>query len=206
MQEKHKHCVLECTHSSGQQQQSRKKTAIVARFLSSYNVDIAALSETRFAWNGFLEEVGRGFTFYWIGKAEDEPHQAGVGFAIRSDIAKNLESLPVGVSARLMTLRIAIDKENYATLISAYAPTMSNPDINKESFYSELRTALRRIPPKDKMIILGDFNARVGCENLLPNVLGAHGIGNMNSNGLILLSLCSEFSLTITNTHFKHAN
>ena len=152
-------------------------------------------------------EVKGGYTFYWIGRPENEPRQSGVGFAIRNSIARNLESLPVGVNDRLMTLRLPIDKNNHATLISAYAPTMSNPEDNKERFYSDLRSVLLRIPRNDKIFLLGDFNARVGNDNLAwPSVLGPHGFGKMNSNGLLLLSLCSEFNLTITNTLFQQAN
>ncbi|CAG4942943.1 unnamed protein product [Colias eurytheme] len=51
---------------------------------------------------------------------------------------------------------------------------------------------------------MGDFNARVGCDyKAWPKVLGKHGVGNMNSNGQLLLSLCTQFNLSITNTHFQ---
>ena len=51
-------------------------TAIVAHELSRYNIDIAALSETRLAGTGDLAEVGAGYTFFWSGKAADEPRDA----------------------------------------------------------------------------------------------------------------------------------
>ncbi|VDM06590.1 unnamed protein product, partial [Schistocephalus solidus] len=40
-----------------------RRTALVARELARYKVDIAALSETRFSEQGQLEEVGASYTF-----------------------------------------------------------------------------------------------------------------------------------------------
>ncbi|VDM03006.1 unnamed protein product, partial [Schistocephalus solidus] len=62
-----------------------RRTALVARELARYKVDIAALSETRFAEQGQLEEVGAGYNF-WSGRPKAERRDAGVAFAIRNDI------------------------------------------------------------------------------------------------------------------------
>ena len=70
--------------------------------------------------------------------------------------------LPTAISERLITLRIPIENTRYATIISAYAPTMTHPDQTKEEFYELLGQMLQKVPPTDKVIILGDFNARVG--------------------------------------------
>ncbi|VDL85966.1 unnamed protein product [Schistocephalus solidus] len=43
-----------------------RRTALVARELTLYKVDIAALSETGFSEQGQLEKVGAGYTF-WSG-------------------------------------------------------------------------------------------------------------------------------------------
>ena len=40
-----------------------RRTAIIARELARYNIDIAALSETRISGSTQLEEVGAGYTF-----------------------------------------------------------------------------------------------------------------------------------------------
>lgn len=53
-----------------------------------------------------------------------------------------------------------------------------------------------------KLVILGDFNARVEKDYETWSPLGCYGIGTMNANGLKLLELCSEFNLAICNTFF----
>ena len=72
-----------------------RRTAIVAMELGSFGIDIAALSETRFADEGQLTE--KGYTFFWKGKANDEPRIHGIGFAVRHSIATELSKLPVGI-------------------------------------------------------------------------------------------------------------
>lgn len=82
---------------------------------------------------------------------------------------------------------------------------MENPDDTKENFYSSFRTAIRKIPPRDKLVLIGDFIARVGTDaKKWPEVTGYHGIGKCDSNGEPLLALCSENELTIMNTVFKY--
>ena len=168
-------------------------------------MDIAALSETRFAGNGILQE--KDYNFYWSGRSEEEARSAGVGFAIRRSIANDLVELPIALNERLMTLRIPLSKSNHVTLLSAYAPTMTSSDSAKERFYEDLSKVLKKIPNEDKIILLGDFNARVGNDiEAWPKVLGKHLLGKMNSNGLMLLSICSEFKLTITNSTFQQSD
>ncbi|BHF59503.1 hypothetical protein SprV_0100246200 [Sparganum proliferum] len=63
-----------------------RRTALVARELARYKVDIAALRETHFAERGQLEEVGAGYTFFWSGRLRAKRRDAGVAFAIRNYI------------------------------------------------------------------------------------------------------------------------
>ena len=85
-----------------------------------------------------------------------------------------------------------------------YAPTLANPDEKKEAFYNQLASVLSGIPRTDNLLLLGDFNAKLGRENdKWPLVMGKHGIGKCNSDGELLLALCSEFQLIVTNTMFK---
>lgn len=182
-----------------------RRTAVISKVLKTYNLDFVALSETRIPGNGQLRE--KDYTFFWVGRPEEEHRTAGVGFAIRNSIVDKLEELPVGTNERLMSLRIPLSKTKNATLISAYAPTMQSSDEVKEEFYEELRHLLKKVPATDSIFLLGDFNARVGNDyKSWPSVLGKHLVGTVNSNGLLLLSLCSEFKLCVTNSIFQQAN
>ena len=90
------------------------------------------------------------------------------------------------------------------THVSAYAPTMTNPDEVKDKFYEDLDALISNVPTSDKLIILGDFNARVGCDSdSWDGIIGKHGVGKCNSNGLLLLQTCAEHDLLITNTIFR---
>ena len=123
---------------------------------------------------------------------------------IKKDIITKLTEMPPPVSDRIMTMRLPLSKNNFATIISVYAPTMTNPGENKEAFYNQLASVLSGIPRTDKLLLIGYFNARIGRDNdKWPLIMGKHGIGKCNSNGKLLLALCSEFELTVTNTMFK---
>ena len=64
----------------------------------------------------------------------------------------------------------------FITIVSAYAPTMTNPDETKDKFYEDLNTVITAVPHADKLIMLGDFNARVGCDSVSwEGVIGKHG-------------------------------
>ena len=152
---------------------------------AKYKIDIAALCETRFSESGSLNDLE--YSFFLSGKPEGERREAGVGFVIKKDIVTKLTEIPRPVSDRIMTMRLPLSKDNFATIISVYAPTMTNPD-----------------PSYRK----ATANRRLQCENRKrqykwPLVMGKHGIGKCNSNGELRLALCSEFELIVMNTMFK---
>ena len=128
-----------------------------------------------------------------------------MAFVISNKLVKNLESLPAGKNDHLTSLRIHIGHKRYLMMISAYAPTMTNEQIAKELFYHSLDSLIARTPAEDKFIILGDFNARVGKDFVTwSQSLGKFGRGEMNTNGEMLLTKCSELGLAVTNTFFNY--
>ena len=154
-----------------------------------------------------IKEVGAGYTFFWSGRKSEERREAGVGFAIKTELVGKLSGLPKGINDRLMTLRLPLSGNKHATIVSAYAPTMTNPDEVKDKFYDDLDNVISATPRTDKLILLGDFNARVGTDHQTwEGVIGPEGVGKCNSNGLLLLRKCAEHDLLITNTVFRLPN
>ena len=71
-------------------------------------------------------------------RLSEERCEAGVGFAIKSDLVGKLTGLPNGINDRLMTLKLPLSGNKHATIVSAYAPTMTNPDEVKDKFDDDL--------------------------------------------------------------------
>ena len=117
-----------------------------------------------------------------------------------------------------MKLRFPLNPSRHVPVISAYASTLTSSDEAKDALYEELNALVNGAPtspppppppprPSDKLILLGDFNARVDTDcNNWKGVLGPHGTGELNSNGLMLLSFCAENDLTITSTLLRQAD
>nr|VZI43686.1 unnamed protein product [Spirometra erinaceieuropaei] len=183
----------------------KRRTALVARELARYKVDIVALSETRFSEQDQLEEVGAGYTFCWSGRPRAERRDAGFAFAIRNDVVGRLPCLPQGINDRLMSLRLPLrGGGKFVTIISADAPPMSSPDAAaRDKFYDDLHALLATVSKADKLNVLGGFNARVGRDHTAwRGVLGPHGLHGSHDNGLLLLRTCAEYRLILTNTLF----
>ena len=181
-----------------------RRSALVCRELARFNIDVAALSETRLADEGNIQETTAEYTIFWIGKTTDEPRIHGVSLAIKTRLVKQVNLAPTGINERLMTLRIPLKRSKYLTLISVYAPTLTSDDETKDSFYDDLHRTIRSVPKNDKLVVLGDFSARVGRDHLLwYGLIGKHGHGNCNANGRLPLGLCTEHDLTVTNTLFR---
>ncbi|VDL88565.1 unnamed protein product [Schistocephalus solidus] len=154
-----------------------RMTALVARELARYKVDIAALSETRFSKQGELEE---------------------------NDIVGRLPCLPQGFNDHLMCLRLPFRGDQFATILSTYAPPMTSTDTVQDKLYEDLHALLATVLKEDKLIVLGDFNARVGTDHAAwQGVLSPHGLGSCFDNGLLLLRTCAEHRILLTNTFFR---
>ena len=71
-----------------------------------------------------------------------------------------------------------------------------------EWFYEDLQDLLELTPRKDVLLIIGDWNAKLGSQEI-PGVTGKFGLGVQNEAGQRLTVFCQENSLVIANTPFQ---
>ena len=62
------------------------------------------------------------------------------------------------------------------TVIQAYAPTSNAEETEVEWFYENLQDLLELTPKKDVLFIIGDWNAKVGSQEM-PGVTVKFGLG-----------------------------
>ena len=87
-------------------------------------------------------------------------------------------------------------------VIQVYALTSNTEEAEVEWFYEDLQNLLELTPKKDVLFIIGDWNAKVGSQEI-PVVTGKFGLGVQNEAGQRLTEFCQENALIIANTLFQ---
>ena len=64
-------------------------------------------------------------------------------------------------------------------VIQVYDPTSNAEEAEIEWFYEDLQNLLELTPKKDVLFIMGDWNAKVGSQEI-PGVTGKFGLGVQN--------------------------
>ena len=88
------------------------------------------------------------------------------------------------------------------TVIQVYAPTSNAEEAEVEWFYEDLQDLLELTPKKDVLFIIGDWNAKVGRQEI-PGVTGKFGLGVQSEAGQRLIEFCHEIALAIANAPFQ---
>ena len=88
------------------------------------------------------------------------------------------------------------------TVIQVYALTSNAEEAEVEWFYEDLQDLLELTRKKDVLFIIGDWNAKVGSQEL-PGVTGKFGLVVQNEAGQRPTEFCQENELVIANTLFQ---
>ena len=80
-----------------------------------------------------------------------------------------------------------------------HAPSEEKSDDLKDSFYEELeRSYLHNFPKYHMQILLGDFNAKVGGENIFKLTIGNESLHqDSNDNGVSIVIFAISKSLVV---------
>ena len=87
-------------------------------------------------------------------------------------------------------------------VIQVYALTSNAEKAEIEWFYEDLKDLLELTPPKDVLFILGDWNTKVGSQEMF-GVMGTFGLGIQNEAGQRLTEFCQENAAVIANILFQ---
>ncbi|EYC06243.1 hypothetical protein Y032_0077g1103 [Ancylostoma ceylanicum] len=96
----------------------------------------------------------------------------------------------------------------YLRVIQVYAPTTAHTDDEYYEFLDHITEALNTrssASPRKKCtkIVIGDFNAKIGCGNAEEQYIGPYGLGVRNRRGNILAHFCCETHLHVMNNRFQ---
>ena len=169
------------------------------RTLDKFRIDIAGLSETRLTGFGTLKSE----IYHILYSGLETRKEAGVAMALSNRAKKCLVDWePIG--ERILRARFATSQAKL-TVIVVYAPTNDACDRTKDDFYRALSNVVAKTHRHDIVTVCGDFNAKVGGDaSYAPTILGKHGLGEINDNGVRLIDFCATHELIVGATWFPH--
>ena len=87
-------------------------------------------------------------------------------------------------------------------VIQVCALTSNAEEAEVERFYEDLKDLLELTPKKDVLFIIGDWNAKVGSQEI-SGIIGKFGLGVQNEAGQRLTEFSQENALVMANTLFQ---
>ena len=165
------------------------KLEVVKQEMVSVNVDILGISELK--WTGMGEFNSDDHYLYYCG--QKSLRRNGIAITVNKRV-QNVVLRYNLKNDRMISVRFQGTSFNI-TVIQVYAPT-TNAEV--EWFYEDLQDLLELIPQKDVLFIIGDWNAKVGSQEISGGT-GKFGLGVQKEAGLRLIVLPRERT-----DHSKH--
>jgi endonuclease/exonuclease/phosphatase family metal-dependent hydrolase len=92
-------------------------------------------------------------------------------------------------------------------VLNVHAPTEYKIDDIKDRFYEELEQVFDNFPKYHMNILLGDFNAKVGREDIFKSAIGNESLhATSNDNEVRAVNIATSKNLTVKSTMFPHRN
>ena len=171
------------------------KLKVVKQEMARVNIDVLGIHKIK--WTGLGEFNSNDHYIYYCG--EESLRRNGVALIVN----KRVQNAVLGCNLKNETM-ISVHfqgKPFSVTVIQFYAPTTNAEEAKVEWSYEDLQDLLELTPQEDVLFIIGDWNSKVGCQEL-PAVTGKYGLGVQNKAGQRLTEFCQENTLIIANTLF----
>jgi exonuclease III len=149
----------------------------ISRELARYKMDLVGVQEVRWEGGG-TEPAGEYTSFYRKG---NENHELGTGFFVHKRLISAVKRVEF-VSDRMLYI-ILRGHRFHIIVLNVCAPTEDKTNDAKDSFYEELERVFDKFPKYYMKILLGDFNAKGGKEDIFkPTIVNErlHEISNDN--------------------------
>ena len=128
------------------------KLEMVKQEMARVNVDILGISELR--WTGMGEFNWDDHCIYYCG--QESLRRNGVQNAELGCNLKNDKIISVHFQGKPFNIMV----------IQVYVPTSNAEEAQVEWFYEDLQDLVELTPPKDVLFIIGDWNAKVGSQEI----------------------------------------
>ena len=173
--------------------------------MRNYRLSILGISESRWSGSGQRRLITGELLLFSGHEQEKAPHTQGVALMLSRTAQRALIGWE-GHGPRIITATFRTNERRInMDLIQCYAPTNDSDDQDKEEFYSRLLTIIQDRPERNVIIVMGDFNAKIGSDNRgYEEIMGQQGLGEMNTMGNLFADLCATSDLVIGGSYFQH--
>ena len=179
---------------------SERKQKEIADLLACNSIDIVAVQESWEKEDSKIDVDG----YKWFGKPRTSQRsqrgEGGVGFLVRECLVSEVEFITTVAYEESVWMKVRGERGRLALYIGCvYMPTDSTNVAVLDSCYERLKEDVLSFREKGKVVLLGDFNARVGKAADDDDVIGKFGEDTCNASGNKLISLLREVELVACN-------
>ena len=171
------------------------KLEVVKQEMTRVNIDILEISELK--WTGMGEFNSDDHYIYYCRQESLRRNEVAI------TVNKRIQNAVLGCNLkndRMISVRFQGKPFNIIG-IQVNAPISNAEETEVERFCEDLEDLLELTPKKDVLFIIGDWNAKVGSQEI-PGVAGKFGLGVQNEAGQRLTEFCQENALVIANALF----
>ena len=172
------------------------KLEVVKQEMARVNIDILGITELK--WTGMGDFNSDDHYIYYC--RQESLRRNGVAIMVNKRVRNAVRGCNLKTD-RMISVHLQ-GKPFNITVIQVYAPTSKAEETEVEQFYDDLYDLLELTPTKDVLFITGDWNAKVGNQEI-PGVTGKYVLGVQNEAGQRLREFCQKNPVVIANNLFQ---